>query len=94
MEFLKQLENILMERKRELPNGSYSSRLFQEGEDSILKKIIEESGEVLLAFKGGSKEEIIHEVADLIFHLMVALVEKEIYLNDVIEELKKRHKQK
>ena len=92
MEFLMNLENILKQRKKELPQGSYTARLFQEGEDRILKKIIEEAGEVLLAIKGGQKKEIIHESADLIFHLMVALVEKDISLEDVVEELKRRHK--
>ncbi len=92
MEFLMNLENILKQRKKELPQGSYTARLFQEGEDRILKKIIEEAGEVLLAIKGGQKKEIIHESADLIFHLMVALVEKDISLEEVVEELKKRHK--
>jgi phosphoribosyl-ATP pyrophosphohydrolase/phosphoribosyl-ATP pyrophosphohydrolase/phosphoribosyl-AMP cyclohydrolase len=66
--------------------------LFQEGEDRILKKIIEEAGEVLLAIKSGQKKEVIHESADLIFHLMVALVEKDISLEEVVEELKRRHK--
>lgn len=94
MEFLKKLEEILIERKKELPNGSYTSRLFQEGEDTILKKVMEESGEFLIAIKNGKKEEIIHEASDLIFHLMVALVEKDIYLNDILDELKKRHKKK
>jgi phosphoribosyl-ATP pyrophosphohydrolase/phosphoribosyl-ATP pyrophosphohydrolase/phosphoribosyl-AMP cyclohydrolase len=92
MEFLMNLENILKQRKKELPQGSYTARLFQEGEDRILKKIIEEAGEVLLAIKGRQKKEIIHESADLIFHLMVALVEKDISLEEVVEELKRRHK--
>jgi phosphoribosyl-ATP pyrophosphohydrolase len=92
MEFLMNLENILKQRKKELPQGSYTAWLFQEGEDRILKKIIEEAGEVLLAIKGGQKKEIIHESADLIFHLMVALVEKDISLEEVVEELKRRHK--
>jgi phosphoribosyl-ATP pyrophosphohydrolase len=92
MEFLMNLENLLKQRKKELPQGSYTARLFQEGEDRILKKIIEEAGEVLLAIKGGQKKEIIHESADLIFHLMVALVEKDISLEEVVEELKRRHK--
>jgi phosphoribosyl-ATP pyrophosphohydrolase/phosphoribosyl-ATP pyrophosphohydrolase/phosphoribosyl-AMP cyclohydrolase len=92
MEFLKELENILKQRKKDLPPGSYTARLFQEGEDRILKKIIEEAGEVLLAIKSGQKEEIIHESADLFFHLLVALVEKDVSLEEVIQELKKRHK--
>jgi len=92
MEFLMNLENILKQRKKELPQGSYTARLFQEGEDRILKKIIEEAGEVLLAIKSGKKKEVIHESADLIFHLMVALVEKDISLEEVVEELKRRHK--
>jgi phosphoribosyl-ATP pyrophosphohydrolase/phosphoribosyl-ATP pyrophosphohydrolase/phosphoribosyl-AMP cyclohydrolase len=92
MEFLMNLDNILKQRKKELPQGSYTARLFQEGEDRILKKIIEEAGEVLLAIKSGQKKEVIHESADLIFHLMVALVEKDISLEEVVEELKRRHK--
>ncbi len=92
MEFLNELQKILLDRKKNLPQGSYTARLFQEGEDSILKKIIEEAGEVLLAFKSGAKKDIIHESADLIFHLLVALVEKDISLEEVVEELKRRHK--
>lgn len=92
MEFLKELEKILQDRKKNLPQGSYTARLFQEGEDRILKKVIEESGEVLLAIKSGEKKDIIHESADLLFHLLVALVEKDISLEEIVEELRKRHK--
>ncbi|MCS7205327.1 MAG: phosphoribosyl-ATP diphosphatase [Leptospiraceae bacterium] len=94
MEFVYELEEFLIKRKKELPQGSYTARLFQEGEDVILKKIIEEAGEVLLAVKSGDKKEIIHEVADLWFHLLVILVEKDILIDDVINELKRRHRQK
>ncbi len=92
MEFLDELEKLLYDRKKLLPEGSYTARLFQEGEDRILKKVIEEAGEVILALKSGVKQDIIHESADLIFHLMVALVEKDVLLEEVINELKKRHK--
>ncbi len=92
MEFLLELERILQSRKRELPPGSYTARLFKEGEDRILKKIIEEAGEIVLAVKSGEKKEIIHEASDLLFHLLVALVEKDVTLEDIEEELKRRHK--
>ena len=91
MEFLLKLEKLLEERKTNLPDNSYTAALFKLGVDRILKKIAEESGEVLIAAKNDSREEIIHEVADLIFHLQVLLVYKNIPIQEIIEKLESRH---
>lgn len=94
MDFLLELENLLKTRKQNLPENSYTTRLFQGGLDRILKKVGEEAGEVLIAAKNPSKQELIHEVADLLFHVQVLLVEKNISLQEILEELKLRHSQK
>ena len=91
MEFLLKLEKLLEDRKINLPGNSYTATLFKLGVDRILKKIAEESGEVLIAAKNDSREEIIHEVADLIFHLQVLLVYKNISIQEIIEKLESRH---
>jgi phosphoribosyl-ATP pyrophosphohydrolase/phosphoribosyl-ATP pyrophosphohydrolase/phosphoribosyl-AMP cyclohydrolase len=91
MKFIQELENILIERKRTLPEGSYTSKLFQSGIDRILKKIGEESGEVIIAAKNTDNKELIHEIADLIFHTQVLLVEKGLSIQDIETELEKRH---
>lgn len=94
MDFLLELENLLKTRKQNLPEESYTTRLFQGGLDRILKKIGEEAGEVIIASKNSSKEELIHEIADLLFHIQVLLIEKNISLQEIVEELKTRHSQK
>ena len=91
MEFLFKLESVLKERKEKLPEKSYTANLFRDGEDRILKKIAEEAGEVLLASKNHDRQEIVHESADLLFHLMVNLVNEGVSLNDIVRELEKRH---
>ena len=67
--------------------GSYTSKLFEGGHDKILKKVAEEAGEVLLASKGGKKEEIVYEVADLFFHTLMVLGYHGLSLQDIDEEL-------
>ncbi|EKR65659.1 MULTISPECIES: phosphoribosyl-ATP diphosphatase [Leptospira] len=91
MEFLLQLENILKKRKQDLPDKSYTADLFRGGVDRILKKVGEEAGEVIIAAKNSDKKELTHEAADLLFHLQVLLVEQELSLQDIVEELRKRH---
>ncbi|MBE7412376.1 MAG: phosphoribosyl-ATP diphosphatase [Leptospiraceae bacterium] len=91
MEFLFALEKTLEKRKTEKPEKSYTADLFRGGIDRILKKIGEEAGEVIIASKNSDREEFIHEVADLVFHLEVLLVEKGISFQTILEELKKRH---
>ena len=91
-EVLKELYRIIEERKRELPENSYTASLFRKGEDRILQKVGEEAIETILALKSGNKEEAIYEVSDLLYHLMVALVDKDISLDEIAEELNRRMK--
>jgi len=93
MEFLKELENLIAERKINLPKDSYTTTLFKGGLDRILKKIGEEAGEVIIAAKNRNKEELANESADLIFHLLILLQEQNMRLEDVVDVLIKRNKQ-
>ena len=88
---LEGLYDLLLGRKKELPEGSYTTYLFQKGMDKILKKVGEESTEVIIAAKGGEKGEAIYEIADLAYHVMVMMVEMGISVEDVTKELASRH---
>jgi phosphoribosyl-ATP pyrophosphohydrolase/phosphoribosyl-AMP cyclohydrolase len=88
--FLDRLTNVLRDRKAKRPEGSYSAKLFNEGRDKILKKIGEEATEVVIAAKGQGRERMISEIADLVFHVSVLMVDEEIGWGEVAEELKKR----
>ena len=85
------LYELLMQRKREKPEGSYTTYLFESGIDKILKKVGEESTEVIVAGKGGEKAETVYEIADLAYHVMVLMAEMNIEPKDVVSELAKRH---
>ena len=84
------LYELIKGRKINMTEGSYTTYLFNSGIDKILKKIGEESSEVIIGAKNDSKEEIIYELADLFYHSLVLMVEKNITLNDIKEELAKR----
>jgi phosphoribosyl-ATP pyrophosphohydrolase len=86
------LEDLLRQRKDIKKDGSYTSKLFSEGKDRILKKVAEEAGEFIIASKNKDRREIAYEGADLVFHLMMALVEEDMGLVDIIDELISRHK--
>ncbi len=88
--FLEQLFEIIKDRKLKQPAGSYTTSLFQEGVEKILAKVEEESGEVLHATRNETAQRLVEESADLLFHLLVLLVNQQIELQEVIEELKKR----
>ena len=90
--FLNELESIIKQRKLNPSEESYTSRLFQSGLDRILKKITEEAGEVVIAAKNDDNQELKEESADLLFHLLVTLQEKNISLADVCSVLEKRHR--
>lgn len=85
------LYDMLKERKENLTEGSYTSYLFQKGLDKILKKIGEESTEVIIAAKGQDRPETIYEIADVAYHIMVLMVEMGIPLEEIREELASRH---
>ncbi|MEC3883232.1 bifunctional phosphoribosyl-AMP cyclohydrolase/phosphoribosyl-ATP diphosphatase HisIE [Halobacillus sp. HZG1] len=88
---LDELQTVLADRKATLPEGSYTSTLFQEGVDRIAKKIGEEAGEVIIAAKNDDPEEIALESADLLFHLLLILTDRQVPLDDVLAVLEKRH---
>ncbi|CAC9458429.1 Phosphoribosyl-ATP pyrophosphatase (EC 3.6.1.31) [uncultured Gammaproteobacteria bacterium] len=89
-DILKQLERVLEQRKHSGADESYVASLYSKGLDAILKKIGEESAEVIMAAKDGEKEKIIYEVADLWFHTLVLLRHKDIEIAKIEEELSKR----
>jgi phosphoribosyl-ATP pyrophosphohydrolase/phosphoribosyl-AMP cyclohydrolase len=84
------LYRLIEDRKEKRPEGSYTSYLFNSGLDKILKKIAEESGEIIIAAKNESHREITAELADLFYHMMVLMVEREVKLSDVRRELANR----
>ena len=88
---LEGLYRLLEGRKRELPEGSYTTYLFQKGTDKILKKIGEEATEVIIAGKADDKAETIYEIADLAYHVLVLMVQMGITVEDIRRELAGRH---
>lgn len=90
IDILQRLTETIEARKNATPESSYVAKLFGKGEDAVLKKVIEEAGEVLLAAKEGDKQHLVYEVADLWFHCMVLLAQKELSSGDVLKELARR----
>lgn len=88
---VKGLYALLEGRKENLPEGSYTTYLFQKGIDKILKKVGEECTEVIIAGKAGDKRETVYEIADLMYHIMVLMVEMGVSVDDVLAELASRH---
>ena len=85
------LYDLLVGRKNDMPEGSYTTYLFQKGIDKILKKVGEESTEVIVGAKNQDKKETIYEIADLAYHVMVLMVEMGISVDDIRKELASRH---
>ena len=85
------LYQMLQGRKADMPEGSYTSYLFDKGIDKILKKVGEESTEVIIAAKAGDKRETVYEIADLYYHVLVMMVEMGISTDQVMAELASRH---
>lgn len=87
---LEELYAILAARRTADPATSYTARLLAAGEDEIVKKVGEEAVEVILAAKGQGDERLISEMADLIYHLLVLLVSRELGWEEVLQELARR----
>ena len=85
------LYKMLLGRKINKKEGSYTTYLFEKGTDKILKKVGEECTEVIIAAKGGDKEETVFEIADLLYHITVLMIDAGISIDDVTAELAKRH---
>ena len=88
---LEGLYDLLVGRKKDLPEGSYTTYLFQKGLDKILKKVGEECTEVIIAGKADDKPETIYEIADLTYHVLVLMVQMGISVEDIRKELAGRH---
>lgn len=93
-QILKRLEEVIAEREHARPEGAYTTYLFESGVDKILKKVGEESAEVIIAAKNRDREELKWESADLFYHLMVLLREQELPFAEVLNVLNKRHEEK
>ena len=89
--FLAQLQSLIAERKSELPEGSYTTSLFEKGIDRIAQKVGEEAIETVIAAKNSDDSELIYEASDLIYHLLVLLTQRSLSIDDLTAELKKRH---
>ena len=85
------LYDLLVGRKKDRPEGSYTTYLFDKGIDKILKKVGEECTEVIIAGKANDKAETIYEISDLVYHVMVLMIEMGISLDDIRNELASRH---
>lgn len=88
---LSKLESVIASREAERPEGAYTTYLFEKGIDKILKKVGEETAEVIIGAKNRDNDELRYETSDLIFHLMVLLREAKLPLDDVMAELERRH---
>lgn len=87
---LLELEEVIRQRKKALPDSSYTSSLMHKGLDAILKKLGEEATELVIAGKGGAREQIVYESADLFYHALVLLAYADIPLQDIYAELHRR----
>ena len=89
-DILQRLDETMQAREQAAPDGSYVAKLLSKGEDVILKKIGEETTEVILASKGGDRTHLVYEIADLWFHCMVLLAQHGLSAGDVLNELVRR----
>lgn len=90
--FLKYLQNFIERRRQEMPEGSYTTSLFQKGVNRMAQKVGEEAVETVIEATNGTEEGFIYEASDLLYHLIVLLTSKGLTLDDLAKELKKRHK--
>ena len=89
-DILNRLADLLEQRKSANPDSSYVAKLYAKGMDAILKKVGEEATETVIAAKGGNKDEIIYETADLWFHTLIMLAKAGLKPQDVLDELARR----
>ena len=90
--FLKQLQDFIDKRKEEMPKGSYTTSLFEDGIARMAQKVGEEAVETVIEAMSGNDERLLYEASDLVYHLIVLLTHKGYRIEDIARELKKRHK--
>ena len=89
--FLTELQDFINRRKEEMPEGSYTTKLFKEGINKIAQKVGEEALETVIEATNGTIDHLVYEASDLLYHLLVMLTEKGLRIEDVAQELQKRH---
>ncbi len=92
IDFLLKLQDLIDERKKLMPEGSYTTKLFNKGINKIAQKVGEEAVELVIEAKDNNDELFLNEAADLMYHYLVLLTEKKFRIEDVIDILEKRHK--
>lgn len=90
--FIRKLQSVIQGRKEEMPEGSYTTKLFRAGTARMAQKVGEEAVETVIEAMKGNKEGVIYEASDLIYHLLVLLASQELSIADLEAELEKRHK--
>lgn len=91
MEFLSELQDFIDKRRKDMPEGSYTTSLFKKGVNKIAQKVGEEAVETIIEATNGSNEKLIYEASDMLYHLIVLLADKGLRIEDVALELAKRH---
>ena len=89
--FLTELQDFINRRKEEMPEGSYTTKLFKEGINKIAQKVGEEALETVIEATDGTSDHLVYEASDLLYHLLVMLTEKGLRIEEVAQELQKRH---
>lgn len=89
--FLTELQDFINKRKEEMPEGSYTTKLFRDGVNKIAQKVGEEALETVIEATNGTSDHLVYEASDLLYHLLVLLTEKGLRIEDVAAELQKRH---
>lgn len=92
IDFLKQLQTVIDNRKKEMPEGSYTTKLFEKGINKIAQKVGEEAVELVIESKDNNDDLFLNEAADLMYHLLVLLTEKGYQIDDVVKILEERHR--
>ena len=89
--FLTELQDFINKRKEEMPEGSYTTKLFKDGVNKIAQKVGEEALETVIEATNGNSDHLIYEASDLLYHLLVLLTDKGLRIEDVAAELQQRH---
>ena len=89
--FLRDLQDFIEKRQTEMPEGSYTTKLFREGVNKMSQKLGEEALETVIEATNGTNEKLIYEASDMIYHLLVLLTSKGLRIEDIASELRKRH---
>ena len=89
--FLSELQDFIEKRYQEMPEGSYTTRLFRDGVNKMAQKVGEEALETVIEAVNGPNEHLVYEASDLLYHLIVLLTSKGIRIEDIVEELHRRH---